>query len=660
MLGYLQAIEVTFRVNMSEVTPSSSGVHVAGLFQGWNPTASPMTAVGDGIYELTFDLEPGQTSEYKFINGSGWNAPSVVENLTAAGCGIGPDGNRIFTIPEDATDGYELPTVCFNSCVNCGTSVELTQVTFRVNMQDVAVSSNGVHVAGAFQGWNPSGSEMTDEDEDGIYEFTTEIAPGAQFQYKFINGNDWIAPNIVENVGAPCGVAPDGNRTLTVPEEDLILPAVCFNTCAECIEIGEPILVTFKVNLENIEISPAGPHIAGSFNNFTPEIMVLESESIYAFSALIPVGTTVNYKFLNGATFNNQEIVPAACGTPDGFGGFNRSYTVVEADFIDLDPVCFSECEDCTEPAPQILVTFFVDMSTVAVSDLGVHIAGSFNNFTPTLMDIAGGNNYSFSTLLEVGSTHTYKFLNGATFENQEVVPADCGTDDGFGGLNRSVTIPEEFFFDLDLVCFSACGACPEPVEVTFFVEMGAVETINPEGVHIAGNFNDFTPQLMSVDNNEIYTFTTTAFPGETLVYKFLNGPSFELQEAVPAECGQPDGFGGFNRFLLVGDENETLETTCFNECTGGCTVSIFENSNNNSLGIYPNPSKGTFTVSSKNFSNTQSNILYVYDLSGRLIIEKSMNNATEVIEIKGLSNGIYQVVLTNNNGQSTSKLVIE
>ena len=35
-------------------------------------------------------------------------------------------------------------------------------VTFMVDMSNETVDANGVHVAGSFQGWNPSGTPLTD------------------------------------------------------------------------------------------------------------------------------------------------------------------------------------------------------------------------------------------------------------------------------------------------------------------------------------------------------------------------------------------------------------------------------------------------------------------------------------------------------------------
>ena len=53
-----------------------------------------------------------------------------------------------------------------------------TTVTFRVDMNGQTVSPDGVHIAGNFQGWNPSGTPMTDADGDGVYEHT-EVATEA-------------------------------------------------------------------------------------------------------------------------------------------------------------------------------------------------------------------------------------------------------------------------------------------------------------------------------------------------------------------------------------------------------------------------------------------------------------------------------------------------
>ncbi len=98
---------VTFRVNMSNEDVSGMGVHLAGGFQGWDPGATFVPAVGYGIHEITIALAQG-TYEYKFVNGNEWGMDESVGD-----CGNG--GNRVITVSSNAT----TEGACFNSCELC-------------------------------------------------------------------------------------------------------------------------------------------------------------------------------------------------------------------------------------------------------------------------------------------------------------------------------------------------------------------------------------------------------------------------------------------------------------------------------------------------------------------------------------------------------------
>ena len=44
-------------------------------------------------------------------------------------------------------------------------------MTFRVDMSyEIINEEDGVHIAGSFQGWDPSTTELADEDGDMVYE----------------------------------------------------------------------------------------------------------------------------------------------------------------------------------------------------------------------------------------------------------------------------------------------------------------------------------------------------------------------------------------------------------------------------------------------------------------------------------------------------------
>ncbi len=231
-LVFAQNAQLTFQVDMSQQSVASQGVYVAGNFQqaagfssNWNPTATRLTDPdGDKIYEVTVTV-PAGVYQYKFINGSTWELPSP-ECSTNDGAG---NFNRVVTV---STVSLRLPAVAFNGCN--------TELRFSVNMKDVPVAPEGVHVMGNFQAaagyganWNPVSIPLTDGNGDGTYHVSITVTPGT-YQYRFVNGNTVEAAEIVP---ADCGT-PDANgtlnRTITAETGRLTLPTLCYATCQPC------------------------------------------------------------------------------------------------------------------------------------------------------------------------------------------------------------------------------------------------------------------------------------------------------------------------------------------------------------------------------------------------------------------------------------------
>lgn len=208
---------VTFQVNMSQQTVSPLGVFLAGNFQGWNSSSTPLTDMGGGVWAVTLALAPGDY-QYKFINGTTWESVPGACNIS---------GNRYVTITNSTT----LPLVCFGSCSNCINQIPLT---LTVDMANQTVSPLGVHVAGSFQGWNPGSTLMTQIPSTTMYEVMVYVDENSTHQYKFINGNDWPDSEVVPEA---CGVD-NGfggfNRTVTVTTGMYAADVVCFGECSLC------------------------------------------------------------------------------------------------------------------------------------------------------------------------------------------------------------------------------------------------------------------------------------------------------------------------------------------------------------------------------------------------------------------------------------------
>ena len=94
-------------------------------------------------------------------------------------------------------------------------------------MQYQIVSFDGIHLAGSMQGWNSESTPLSDNDGDNIWEVNLNLPENSTHEFKFINGNSWGND---ENVTGICGTT-DGNRQLTVLNEDTILLAYVFNSC---------------------------------------------------------------------------------------------------------------------------------------------------------------------------------------------------------------------------------------------------------------------------------------------------------------------------------------------------------------------------------------------------------------------------------------------
>jgi hypothetical protein len=131
-MTWSQAFNVTFQVDMNEVTDPFTTPEVNGNFNGWCGACAPMTDANmDGVWEITIDLGAG-TFEYKFA-ADNW---AVQETLTPGSpCTLttGAFTNRLIVVSADVV----LPVVCWGTCVGCNEVVPSYDVTFQVNMNEV-------------------------------------------------------------------------------------------------------------------------------------------------------------------------------------------------------------------------------------------------------------------------------------------------------------------------------------------------------------------------------------------------------------------------------------------------------------------------------------------------------------------------------------------
>ncbi|MFP4469123.1 MAG: lamin tail domain-containing protein [Bacteroidales bacterium] len=381
-------VDVTFQVDMAnEDAISPDGVHVAGSFQDeagypgdWDPSTTELTQVGaTTVYAITVTLPEGYY-EFKYVNGNAWGSD---ENIPG---GCSQNGNRFINV---GTDPMVLEAVCFGSCTVCAPPE--VDVTFQVNMAQQTVPGP-VHIAGSFQGWDPAATEMTLA-YDAVYTYTTSLPVGEYIEYKFINGNAWGGD---ESVPGCCNS--NGNRYLSVPDEDLVVDVVCFASCTDC-TLGT-VDVTFQVDMNNETVSPEGVHIVGSFQNWAPgdTPMIDAGNGVYTYTTTLDKGACIEYKFINGDEWGEDESVPGECAL-----GFNRYLIVPEANSI-LDPVCYAACSPCEGGTADLFISEYAEGSSnnkyveifngtgapVDLSNYNVHRIANGGEWTENVYPLSG------------------------------------------------------------------------------------------------------------------------------------------------------------------------------------------------------------------------------------------------------------------------------
>ncbi|MBI45023.1 MAG: hypothetical protein CMG66_02515 [Candidatus Marinimicrobia bacterium] len=258
-ISIVYPVSVTFNVDMQEEYLSGGNVYLAGadslsesffgfnidstMINPWSP--NDMQLFDDnfsGVFSGTILLEPNTIYSYKFVNGTNYELEGEV--------------NRTIYVQEQDT---VLNVSCFNLINETCEQIDniLIPVTFTVDMQQVDISENGVGLLGANDSFTNFGYDLENEspipvydaeylslqedsDNNGVYSVTLLLEPGIDYQYKFINGNDFSG---VEQL----------QRTISVsPVSGYYLNEVCFDSYDDCEEFTSLLTsLSFKTNVSN-------------------------------------------------------------------------------------------------------------------------------------------------------------------------------------------------------------------------------------------------------------------------------------------------------------------------------------------------------------------------------------------------------------------------
>lgn len=233
----LSAKKVKFAVDMSGQIINPLGIHVTGDFQtaagyiggNWTSATLMNQEVSDtNIYSIVVDIPAFAKYEYKFMNGDQFYEAEFVPLESRVGYNF--NDNRWIYVDSLANDTTFVGAIRFGG--NAPRDKKL--IRFYVDMANEIVSSNGVHVAGDFQNWNPVNTILYNFDSSSVYELICYVDSLSSYEYRYYNGNA-IADS--ENVPSVCAV--NYNRQFT-SFNDSMMPIICFSSCGACITTAIP------------------------------------------------------------------------------------------------------------------------------------------------------------------------------------------------------------------------------------------------------------------------------------------------------------------------------------------------------------------------------------------------------------------------------------
>lgn len=360
-----QKVQVTFKVNMKVQTllgkfdPAKDVVSIPGGFNNWlneppaNTTKTMTADANKEWYSKTLELDADKEYEFKFNIGTGWD-------------GKDESANRKYVAPKvNKTEEF-----WYNN--QSGTGAKAV-VEFRANMKlplkqgDLLKTPlpGKVFIAGDFNGWNTTATELKDADGDSIYTATLDtIKSATKINYKFLYGNKANA-TVWENDPNKTAVILDGTNKVERFFND-VNPNVQLKDGTVSFFVDMSVLEQLKVYNAAVD----GLEVRGGFNgwsNADKDRSVMIQDFLAPAKWFLPVG----FVKTEVPSVNQYKFFVAkkdTAGWSDGWerplsqGGGNREFTFQGKPNQETAPVYYDDVYPGYVLTAPVTVKFRVDM----------------------------------------------------------------------------------------------------------------------------------------------------------------------------------------------------------------------------------------------------------------------------------------------------------
>ena len=546
--------------------------------------SSAMTSIGNNQYSYNFSsFLTSPTIYYKFkVNG-------VVEffSVTNSCLFTNPSTNDISRFINLSTTTPSI--VCWQSCSPCVTTVpgctDTTannynplanlddgsceyNVTFYVDMSEANQVFDTVEVNGTFNSWCGNCAQMTDANNDDLWEIIIPLTSGS-YQYKF-SADDWnIQENLFESDDCVVGSPPNINRSLVVTGNQ-VLDTVCWNRCYSCDTERNFYNVTFEIDMSNVTNAFTTPEVNGSFNNWCGNCWALDNQGNNIFSKSFNIDTSFHEFKFSADNWGIQEELDSSLScilinydptAPNGWGYVNRLLQLTSDTLID---VCWQSCGPCIIYGCTDSLACNYN-STATVDDGSCLLI--YGCMIPTALN--------FNPLATCpDSCSFFQIIFGCIDILACNYDSLANTDDGSCLLNYGCMDLLAFNYDSLATCFDS--SCVYEYHVTFQLDLRNQTSISYTTPELNGTFNGWCGNcapMTDANNDSIWEITVPILEGSGPVsgvpgweYKF-SADNWNIQENLFSGDACTYSASGFtNRYLNV-TQDTILDPVCWESC---------------------------------------------------------------------------------------------
>ncbi len=245
-------------------------------------------------------------------------------------------------------------------------------------------------------------------------------------------------------------------------------------------------------------------------------------------------------------------------------------------------------------------------------------------NFEASAVEIFVGDSITFQNLSENATSFFWTF-EGGTPENS--------TDE-----NPVVTYTEPGYYNVTLFATNGHGYDVETKEAYIYVR--------------AMTSADFTAEITTVQIGEPVTFVNLSENATSYYWSFQGGEPSASQEENPIVVYENAGVYNVILFATNGASTDMEVKEGFITVTDDTGIDMTDE---NSIEIYPNPAMSTINVSAEGMQR-----ISIFDITGRVVLDKDCNSDNETIDISKFQRATYAIRITTDSGTFVKTLVVE